>query len=199
MSLGAAFRQGGVSLLVALMAVTVVQSLDNAALGVLAPDIQESLGVSSGVLGVIGGAAGVLFVMGAIPIAALADRRRRTTIAGVCTFAYGVLSIATAAVGNAFWLFAGPHGLGPGRLAHPAGAQLAAGRRLPDQDPGPDLLDLRPRARRSASCSVRSRSAAIAAHRRRRSRGGAGPSSPSACRRSVCRCSSRRAASRSAG
>ena len=37
-----------------------------------------------------------------------------------------------------------PHGLGPGRVAHPAGAQLAAGRRLPDQDPRPDLLDLRP-------------------------------------------------------
>ena len=82
-SLAAAFRQGGVSLLVALMAVAVVQSLDNAALGVLAPDIQDSLGVSSAVLGAIGGAAGVLFVMGAIPIAALADRRRRTTIAGV--------------------------------------------------------------------------------------------------------------------
>ena len=111
-SLGDAFRQGGVSLLVALMAVTVIQSLDNAALGVLAPDIQESLGVSSSVLGVIGGAAGVLFVMGAIPIAALADRRRRTTIAGVCTFAYGVLSIATAAVGNAFWLFAARMGSG---------------------------------------------------------------------------------------
>ena len=66
-SLGAAFRQGGVSLLVALMAVAVVQSLDNAALGVLAPDIQESLGVSSAVLGAIGGAAGVLFVMGRSP------------------------------------------------------------------------------------------------------------------------------------
>ena len=100
------------SLLVALMAVTVVQSLDNAALGVLAPDIQESLGVSSAVLGAIGGAAGVLFVMGAIPIAALADRRRRTTIAGVCTLAYGLLSIATAAVGNAFWLFAARMGSG---------------------------------------------------------------------------------------
>ena len=100
------------SLLVALMAVAVVQSLDNAALGVLAPDIQESLGVSSAVLGAIGGAAGVLFVMGAIPIAALADRRRRTTIAGACTLAYGLLSIATAAVGNAFWLFAARMGSG---------------------------------------------------------------------------------------
>ena len=63
-------------------------------------------------LGAIGGAAGVLFVMGAIPIARLADHRRRTTIAGVCTFAYGVLSIATAAVGNAFWLFMARMGSG---------------------------------------------------------------------------------------
>lgn len=111
-SLSAAFRQGGVSLLVALTAVTVVQSLDTAALGVLAPDIQETLGVSSAVLGAIGGAAGVLFVMGAIPIAALADRRRRTYISGICTFAYGVLSILTAAVGSAFWLFAARLGSG---------------------------------------------------------------------------------------
>ena len=110
--LSSAFRQGGVSLLVALMSVAVVQSLDTAALGVLAPDIQESLGVSSAVLGAIGGAAGVLFVMGAIPIAALADHRRRTTIAGVCTLAYGVLSFATAAVGTAFWLFAARMGSG---------------------------------------------------------------------------------------
>jgi ABC-type branched-subunit amino acid transport system ATPase component/MFS family permease len=111
-TLADAFRQGGVSLLVALMAVAVLQSLDNAALAVLAPDIQDSLGVSSAVLGAIGGAAGVLFVMGAIPIAALADHRRRTTIAGVCTFAYGLLSITTAAVGNAFWLFAARMGSG---------------------------------------------------------------------------------------
>ena len=111
-SLADAFRQGGVSLLVALMAVAVVQSLDNAALGVLAPDIQDSLGVSSAVLGAIGGAAGVLFVMGAIPISALADRRRRTSIAGACTLGYGLLSMATAAVGNAFWLFVARMGSG---------------------------------------------------------------------------------------
>ena len=111
-SLATAFRQGGVSLLVALTAVAMVQSLDTAALGVLAPDIQETLGVSSAVLGAIGGAAGVLFVMGAIPIAALADRRRRTYISGACTFAFGVLSILTAAVGSAFWLFAARLGSG---------------------------------------------------------------------------------------
>ena len=81
-------------------------------MAVLAPDIQDSLGVSSAVLGAIGGAFGVLFVMGGIPIAALADRRRRTPIAGACTLAYGLLSIATAAVGNAFWLFVARMGSG---------------------------------------------------------------------------------------
>ena len=184
-SLGAAFRQGGVSLLVALMAVAVVQSLDNAALGVLAPDIQESLGVSSAVLGVIGGAAGVLFVMGAIPIAALADRRRRTTIAGACTFAYGLLS----------------HRHGGGRqrvlaVRWPAWARASPPRTscrcttrcwpTPTRS-GPAAGSSRSTAsaRRSASCSVRSPSAAIASTRRRRSRAGAGPSSPSACPRSA--------------
>ena len=181
-SLADAFRQGGVSLLVALMAVAVVQSLDNAALGVLAPDIQESLGVSSAVLGAIGGAAGVLFVMGAIPIAALADRRRRTTIAGACTFGYGLLSIATAAVGNAFWLFAARMGSGPRRLAHPARCTTRCWPTPTRSGPGAASTRSTAWARRSASCSGPSPSAPSPASSAA-SRAGGGPSSPSACRR----------------
>ncbi len=110
--LGDALRQGGVGLLLSLLAVAAVQNIDNAALGVLAPDIQESLGVSSAVLGAIGGAFGVLFVMGAIPIARLADRAPRTRIAGVCTLAYAVLTALTALVGNVFWFFVARMGTG---------------------------------------------------------------------------------------
>ena len=77
-----AIREGSFGLLLALTAVAAVQSIDASAMGVLAPDIQASLRVSSAVLGAIGGATGVLFVMGAIPIARLADRGPRTKIAG---------------------------------------------------------------------------------------------------------------------
>ena len=40
----------------------------------LAPDIRSSLGISRGALGVIGGAFGILFFLGSVPIDALADR-----------------------------------------------------------------------------------------------------------------------------
>jgi ABC-type branched-subunit amino acid transport system ATPase component/MFS family permease len=111
-SLSDAVRQGSLGLLLALMAVTALQSIDVSAMGVLAPDIQTSLGVSSAVLGAIGGATGVLFIMGAIPIARYADHGPRTKIAGACTLAYGIVLALTAAVGNAFWFFTARMGSG---------------------------------------------------------------------------------------
>src|SRR5687767_11970493 len=42
-----ALRQGGVGLLVALMAMAAIQYVEISAMGVIAPDVQESLGVSS--------------------------------------------------------------------------------------------------------------------------------------------------------
>ena len=199
-SLGAAFRQGGVSLLVALMAVAVVQSLDNAALGVLAPDIQDAARrvERRARRHRRGGGRAVRdgrhpHRRAGRPPAAHHHRRGLHASPTACCRS------PPAAVGNAFWLFVARMGSGLAASHILPGAQLAAGRRLPDQDARPDLLDLRARhadrpaarpGRRSApSPALVGGDRGLAVGLRRRRRAGA--------RR--CRCSSPRAASRSAG
>ena len=81
MSLGQAVRAGGATTLVAVGFARLVDAMDNGALAVLAPDIQDTLGVSDAVLGAIGGAFGVLFLLGSIPLSTLADRHPRKLIA----------------------------------------------------------------------------------------------------------------------
>ncbi len=100
-----AVRQGGRLLLAAMMAFVLVDGISNSVLTVLGPDIQTSLGVSDAMLGAIGGASGVLFVLGAVPLAAIADRWVRTRLATLSTLAYSVLSLLCAFVPNPFWLF----------------------------------------------------------------------------------------------
>ena len=78
---------------------------DNTGFAVLAPDIQETLGVSDAVLGAIGGAFGVLFLLGSIPLSSLADRYARKLVAAVSMWSGRRWSRCTGAVQNAFWLF----------------------------------------------------------------------------------------------
>ena len=115
LSLREGIRAGGVPLLAALAAITAVDEFDRVAVPILAPDIQRSLGVSDTVLGAIGGAAGVLFVLGAVPLAVLADRMRRTRIAGLATLFTAVFVAATGLVTNAFGLFCARMGTGLGQ------------------------------------------------------------------------------------
>jgi MFS family permease len=105
MSLRSAIGVGGAGTLVALGSARLVDLFDTTALAVLAPDIQRSLDVSDAVMGAIGGAFGVLFLLGSIPISALADRYPRKIIAAVSMAAWGVIVLLTALVQNAFWLF----------------------------------------------------------------------------------------------
>ena len=60
MSMRSALRAGGTALVLTLGVARFVDSLDLAAMTILAPDIQKTLGVSDAVLGAIGGAFGVL-------------------------------------------------------------------------------------------------------------------------------------------
>ena len=103
--LAVALRSGGVSMLVVLSLIVVVEWLDRTALAVLAPDIQSSLGVSDAVIGIIGGAFGVLFVLGALPFGNLADRAPRIKVASFATAAWSVVVFATGLVTSAVWLF----------------------------------------------------------------------------------------------
>lgn len=108
-------RQGKTSLFVILFMLSVVDEFDRAALAVLAPDIQASLGMSDAVLGAIGGAAGAMFVLGAVPIGAAADRVRRTGVVAVATAAWAAIVFATGFVRQSFWLFVGRTGTGLGQ------------------------------------------------------------------------------------
>jgi len=112
MSLRDALRAGGATTLVAVGAARVVDALDNTALAVLAPDIKASLGVSDAVMGAIGGAFGVLFLLGSIPVSTLADRHPRKLVAAASMALWAVLVAATAVVQNAFWLFVARLGTG---------------------------------------------------------------------------------------
>ncbi|GAC1311869.1 MAG: hypothetical protein NVSMB12_00870 [Acidimicrobiales bacterium] len=89
---------GGASFLAILAAVNFLDYADSNALAVLAPDIQRSLGLSDAGLGVVAGLGSAVFVLVAIPIGFLADRRRRTTIAGVCALVASIAIGLTGAV-----------------------------------------------------------------------------------------------------
>lgn len=107
-----AIGAGGATTLVALGAARLVDFFDTTALAVLAPDIQRSLGASDAVMGAIGGAFGVLFLLGSIPLSTLADRYPRKVIAAVSMACWGVVVLLTALVQNAFWLFVARLGAG---------------------------------------------------------------------------------------
>jgi ABC-type branched-subunit amino acid transport system ATPase component/predicted MFS family arabinose efflux permease len=118
LSLPESLRRGGIAMIAILMLVTVVESFDRVAMAVLAPDIQRSLHVSDGVLGAIGGASGVLFVLGAIPIASLADRYPRTKVSGIATACWAAVVFVTGTVTNAFGLFVARMGSGLGQASN---------------------------------------------------------------------------------
>ena len=107
-----AVRAGGATTLVAVGFAQTVNWIDHGVLSVLAPDIQDSLGVSDAVLGAIGGAFGVLFLLGSIPLSTLADRRSRKLIAAASMSVWGVVVFLTGLVQSAFWLFLARMGTG---------------------------------------------------------------------------------------
>ncbi len=112
MSLNQAVRTGGAALILTLGASRIVDSLELAAMSVLAPDIQETLNVSDAVIAAIGAAFGVLFLVGSIPISTLADRYPRKLIAGVSMILWSIFVFATGFVQAAFWLFFARLGVG---------------------------------------------------------------------------------------
>jgi ABC-type branched-subunit amino acid transport system ATPase component/sugar phosphate permease len=127
MSLGQALRIGGASMVLILGIARVVDSIDLAAMSVLAPDIQDTLHVSDAVLAAIGGAFGVLFLVGSIPISTLADRHSRKRIVAVSMSVWSVAVFLTGLVQTAFWLFITRLGVGISQsYALPVNAPLLA-------------------------------------------------------------------------
>jgi|DEB0MinimDraft_10_1074344.scaffolds.fasta_scaffold00900_2 ABC-type branched-subunit amino acid transport system ATPase component/predicted MFS family arabinose efflux permease len=104
MSLRDAMNVGGRSTLILLFLLGVVDEFPRA-IRVLAPDIQESLGVSDTVLLGVLGFGGVTLVLGAVPMAALADRVNRVAIIPFMSVAWAITTFFSGMVVNAFQLF----------------------------------------------------------------------------------------------
>jgi ABC-type branched-subunit amino acid transport system ATPase component/sugar phosphate permease len=116
-SLREAVREGGARTIGIVATLGAIELFDNAAFNVLAPDIQDAIGVSDAVLGAIGGATGVLFVLGAIPMSSLSDRMARRTLVAVTMAFWSFVVFCTGLVQNAFQMFLARLGAGMAQSA----------------------------------------------------------------------------------
>jgi ABC-type branched-subunit amino acid transport system ATPase component len=105
MSLRQGLEVGGLALLTLLALLNAVDQLDTGAVSVLAPDIKKSLATSDAVIAVATVGATVFMIAGGLWLGRLADNRRRTTIIGLATIAWGGLVFLTAFVTNALSYF----------------------------------------------------------------------------------------------
>lgn len=104
MSFRAALRSGGLRMVLVLFWLNVIDDLPRT-IRVLAPDIQDTLGINDTTLQGVLSFGGVALVLGSIPAAWLADRVRRVRIIPIASFAWAATLAATGAVVNAFQLF----------------------------------------------------------------------------------------------
>lgn len=96
MGLRQVLRTGGVSTVVVLTLLNIVDEFDRIAMAILGPDIQRTFGLNDTGLAALNGVGAVAVFCGAIPLGLLADRRRRTALVG-----------ATATLWAAFALLGG--------------------------------------------------------------------------------------------
>lgn len=105
-------RTGGVYTFVVLLLLNSLDELEAAALGVLAPDIRDTFGVSDGVIVFISSAAAGFIVLGALPMGWLADRYRRGRIVGIASLVFAAMVFLSGLALNAFTLFLARLGVG---------------------------------------------------------------------------------------
>jgi ABC-type branched-subunit amino acid transport system ATPase component/sugar phosphate permease len=115
MPLRDALREGGSAMVVVLALINVAEQLERAAGGVLAPDIQDTLHMSDTTLIGVSAFGGVALVLGAIPLAWLADRISRVRIVWLATIGWGVAAALNGLVINPFQLFCSRVGIGFGQ------------------------------------------------------------------------------------
>ncbi len=115
MSLRATLRAGGSAMVIMLGLITVAEQLERAAGGVLAPDIQDSLHMNDTTLIGVTAFGGVALVLGAIPLAWLADRVSRVRIVWIATIAWGIAMALNGLVVNPFQMFCARVGVGFGQ------------------------------------------------------------------------------------
>jgi ABC-type branched-subunit amino acid transport system ATPase component/MFS family permease len=108
---------GGSYTFMMMLLIVSVENFEGASLGVLAPDIRDSFGVSDGVIVFITAASSAFLVLGALPMGWLADRCRRPPMVAISTAAFGVFVFLCGFVNNAFTLFLARFGVGMSRSA----------------------------------------------------------------------------------
>ncbi len=99
-----ALHHGGARMIIVLFFLNVIDDIPRT-IRVVAPDIQDTLGVSDTALQGVLGFGGVALVLGSIPAAWLADRVKRVRIVPVASACWAATLALTGAVTNAFQLF----------------------------------------------------------------------------------------------
>ncbi len=108
-------RAGGASMVIVLGLITIAEGLERAAGSVLAPDIQDTLNMSDTTLIGISAFGGVALVLGAVPLAWLADRMSRVRIVWIATIGWAIATALNGLVVNPFHLFCTRVGIGFGQ------------------------------------------------------------------------------------
>ena len=105
MSMRETLREGGVATILVICFVVVVEQIGRVALGVLGPDVQATMGISDTTLVGVASFGSVALVLGAVPLAWLADHVSRKRIV-VLSLLGGAAALAlTGLVVNPFQLF----------------------------------------------------------------------------------------------
>ena len=95
---------GGRATLGVIVGFQVLDSVDNAVFGVFAPEIRESLGLTTSALIVVSALAGAVVALAALPLGWFGDRHHRTTIAGVVTLVWAAAAGLLGVVQNLWQL-----------------------------------------------------------------------------------------------
>ena len=103
---------GGAATLTLMAALSGLEELQVAVLGVLAPDLARFLHLGDHAMVVVAVATTVLFALGAVPLASLAGRVRRTSLIGWCTLAFAGAAAVSGLASGAAGLFAARVGAG---------------------------------------------------------------------------------------
>jgi len=111
-SLREGLQKVGVRTFTILLIIVSLDNLQSSGLAVLAPNIQASLHVSSGVIVFVSGISGGFLVLGIVPLGWLADRVRRGPIVGIATLVFGLMVFATGVASNIFLFFLARFGAG---------------------------------------------------------------------------------------
>ena len=105
MSMRETLREGGVATILVICFVVVVEQIGRVALGVLGPDVQATMGISDTTLVGVASFGSVALVLGAVPLAWLADHVSRKRIVVLSLFGGAAGLALTGLVVNPFQLF----------------------------------------------------------------------------------------------